>query len=358
MNNEYWKSENWVIRENWLKYKSNYVISRKHNSNLVLLIKKICALRYLFIFDVVFFNFGSTLFSPEAYVSSNSIVLNIKSKLVFYLNSVLQRFELFVLKIRKIPILIQYQGDDARQAEWCKKNQSICIANEVGSDYYPPGSDKHKIQQIALLEKYCDKIFSLNPDLLHVLPRNASFLPYSHINLEEWVDSPRVKFSENMRIGHAPTNRAGKGSKYIINAVEELKNRGYNIDFVLIEGLDNKTAREVYRSLDIFVDQLLAGWYGGVAVELMALGKPVVSYVREDDLHFIPIEMCLDLPIIQATPETIAEVLEKLLNTPKREIGMRGEESRKFVEKWHNPISVSNQILKEIEKQISIKYGH
>jgi len=45
---------------------------------------------------------------------------------------------------------------------------------------------------------------------------------------------------------------------------------------------------------DLLVDQLLTGWYGAVAVEMMALGKPVVCYLREDDLKFIDSRMRAD----------------------------------------------------------------
>ena len=64
--------------------------------------------------------------------------------------------------------------------------------------------------------------------------------------------------------------------------------------------LSNKEARKRYETADILIDQLLAGWYGGLAVELMALGKPVICYIREDDLKYIPKEMRDELPIINA----------------------------------------------------------
>jgi hypothetical protein len=41
---------------------------------------------------------------------------------------------------------------------------------------------------------------------------------------------------------------------------------------------------------------LFAGWYGGLAVELMALGKPVLAYIREEDLSFVDPQMRYELP--------------------------------------------------------------
>ena len=39
---------------------------------------------------------------------------------------------------------------------------------------------------------------------------------------------------------------------------------------------------------DLVVDQLVLGWYGAVAVEAMALGRPVLAYIREDEAEDNP----------------------------------------------------------------------
>jgi hypothetical protein len=298
---------------------------------------------------VVFFNFGSTLFSPNIPVKSSSILYNLLADTYYFINLIFQRLELIILKLRNVPIFIQYQGDDARQGSWCREHQSICIANEVDSYYYGPESDLLKIKQILLLQKYSSKIYSLNPDLLNVLPEHSSFLPYCHINLDEWKPKQKDKSLKPLRIGHAPTHRGVKGTRYILKAIENLKNKGFKFDFVLIENLDNKSAKNIYQNLDILVDQLLAGWYGGLAVELMAMGKPVIAYVREEDLRFIPIEMKNDIPIIETSPDLIEQTLEKILMMERVDLELLGIKSRKFVERWHNPRRIAEDLLKEIE---------
>ena len=75
---------------------------------------------------------------------------------------------------------------------------------------------------------------------------------------------------------HAPSRRIVKGTKYILDAVEELKSEGLKFDFKMVEGMKNSDAKELYRTADIVVDQLRIGWYGVLAVEAMALGKPVI----------------------------------------------------------------------------------
>jgi glycosyltransferase involved in cell wall biosynthesis len=97
------------------------------------------------------------------------------------------------------------------------------------------------------------------------------------------------------------------------------------------------------------VDQLLAGWYGGLAVELMALGKPVISYIRQNDLTFIPDQMRQALPIINATPQTIYAVLKEWLTVRRGELPRYGEISRAYVERWHDPRRIAQRLKEEYE---------
>ena len=90
-----------------------------------------------------------------------------------------------------------------------------------------------------------------------------------------------------LRIGHAPSDRKTKGTQLIIDALDSLNQSGYRFEFILIEGLSNEEARKKYETIDVLVDQLFAGWYGGLAVEAMALGKPVLVYLREEDFKFV-----------------------------------------------------------------------
>ena len=55
-----------------------------------------------------------------------------------------------------------------------------------------------------------------------------------------------------------------------------------DVDLEIVEGLHHDEARERYARADIVVDQLNAGWYGIFAIEAMALGKPVVTFLHDE----------------------------------------------------------------------------
>ena len=256
--------------------------------------------------------------------------------------------EIFLIKLLRKKLLIQFQGDDCRQGDYCLDNYDISTVKEVSNGYYSNISDKAKRNSIQFYNKFCDIIFALNPDLMNILPSRTQFLPYAHVDLNNYQPKYNEEENEVIRIGHAPTNRGFKGTKYIINAAQKLKDEGYKIELILIESIPNSEAKELYKNIDIMVDQLFAGWYGGLAVEIMSLGKPVIAYIRENDLLHIPLEMKNDLPIINSNSKIIYETMKELILLPKNKLIERGKKSRKFVEKWHNPEIIANSLIKQI----------
>jgi len=82
----------------------------------------------------------------------------------------------------------------------------------------------------------------------------------------------------------------------------------------------------------------------------MALGKPVIAYIREEDLKFIPTKMKDELPVINATPDTIYRVLKKYITVDKNKLVSIGKKSRQFVERWHDPIRIAKRLKRDYEK--------
>ena len=111
-----------------------------------------------------------------------------------------------------------------------------------------------------------------------------------------------------------------------------------NIKFSIVENLSNTEALEIYKSADLFIDQVLIGWYGGVSIELMKMGKPIAVYIREEDLKFIPVGMADDLKksIINIDPFNIETNLVEYIENPEKLI-IKSELVYKYVMKWHSP---------------------
>ncbi len=138
---------------------------------------------------------------------------------------------------------------------------------------------------------------------------------------------------------HAPSSRARKGTEHVIAACEAL-----DCELELVEGLDHREAFERYRAADIVVDQLNAGWYGVFAIEAMALGKPVVTFLHEEAVRRTEEAFGVPVPIVPATKETLRDVLRPLVASPDERARI-GAASRAYVEEVHDLRRMTDRLL-------------
>jgi hypothetical protein len=138
---------------------------------------------------------------------------------------------------------------------------------------------------------------------------------------------------------HAPSSRRRKGTEHVLAACD-----GLEADLILVEGLHHDEAFERYREADIVVDQLNAGWYGLLAIECMALGKPVVTFLLDEAVERTERELGTRVPIVRATKKNLRAQLEPLVASAaeRRRIGA---ESRAYVERVHDLDSVADRLL-------------
>jgi glycosyltransferase involved in cell wall biosynthesis len=138
---------------------------------------------------------------------------------------------------------------------------------------------------------------------------------------------------------HAPSSRSRKGTEHVVAACEQL-----DVELEIVEGLDHREAFERYRNADIVVDQLNAGWYGVFAIEAMALGKPVVTFLHDEAVARTQEAFGVEVPIVSATKETLADVLRPLAESPdeRRRIGAA---SRTYVERVHDADAVAARLV-------------
>lgn len=168
----------------------------------------------------------------------------------------------------------------------------------------------------------------LHPNIKHVFfPFDASrFKPHEHhVN------------TKPVRIGHAPTNRAAKGSDIIIPILQKLS-RTHNAEIELIEGMSYEKALERKRACDIFVDQIGDLGYGINSLEAMAMGIPACSCLAPGFAEMYP-----DHAFVDIHAENLADRLTPLIeNASFRRV--IGERARDWVRENHDAVKVVRKI--------------
>jgi glycosyltransferase involved in cell wall biosynthesis len=138
---------------------------------------------------------------------------------------------------------------------------------------------------------------------------------------------------------HAPSSRRRKGTEHVVAACEQL-----DVELEIVEGLDHREAFDRYRRADVIVDQLNAGWYGVFAIEAMALGKPVVTFLHEEAVRRTEEAFGMPVPIVGASKETLADALRPLVESAEERRRV-GAASRGYAEEVHDLERTTDRLL-------------
>lgn len=158
------------------------------------------------------------------------------------------------------------------------------------------------------------------------------------IDLREYTPAPPADRVRPVVV-HAPSSRRRKGTEHVIAACAELP-----VELEIVEGLHHDEARRRYENADIVVDQLNAGWYGLFAIEAMALGKPVVTFLHDEAVARTEDAFGTRMPIVSATARTLVERLRPLAENAAERVRI-GAESRAYVERIHDVERVADRLL-------------
>jgi hypothetical protein len=243
-----------------------------------------------------------------------------------------KRLELPLLKLLGKKIIVSAYGADVRVERItralgpyncctdCTQRLVACICDE-----------RLATENLAHVRRYADITLSMG-DMTEYTPGSRNDLFYWAIDLKQWPFVGVPLSSNPVRVLHAPNHPQFKGTRFLVQAITELQRKGYPVELVLVSKLSNEEARDLYRKADIVADQFLIGWHGNFAVEAMALGKPVIAYIRKPDAY-LPVGV--ECPIVNANPDILQEALRTLIEDPRLrfDLGIKG---RRYVERVHS----------------------
>jgi hypothetical protein len=148
----------------------------------------------------------------------------------------------------------------------------------------------------------------------------------------------RVKdSSDTVRIGHAPTNRAAKGSDTIISVIRNLEG-SHPVRLLLIEGKSYTEALALKSTCHLFIDQIGNLGYGMNGIESLAMGIPTCSSLAsgfERAYH--------GHPFVVVDSNNLRRKLLDLL-ARRSEWEAMGEKGRSWVRHVHDAVHVVRKI--------------
>ncbi len=235
--------------------------------------------------------------------------------------------DLPALRKAGIKVALLAHGSEVRQPARHLERHPFSLFRDAPEELVPilaRRADDHR----RIAETSGCPLFVTTPDLLDDLP-GATWAPLV-VNVDAWASDQPVMKRSRPKVLHGPSQRWTKGTDRILPALTALHDKGA-IELVLAERIPWAEMHELVRGCDIVVDQFGVGAYGTFAVEAMSAGRPVIARIDER----VHAAAGVKPPIVNATPDTITEALESLLDDPARAERL-GAESVEYARENHD----------------------
>lgn len=256
----------------------------------------------------------------------------------YFGNTLLPRYyDLPILKRMNKKMVMEYVGSDIRQKSIAERKNKFALVKDE--------DEKGIRRRILSVSKYIETAIVGDYELYEYIQgyfKNIVIIRAA-LNIQDYRPAIPYLYKKIPLIVHAPSDKRIKGTEYVLQAISKLKEE-YDFKFKLVNGLSHKEAKNIYKKADIIIDEVLGGTYGVFVIEAMALGKPVICYIRDDFKNKYP----KDLPIISANPDTIYNVLKVLIEDAKLRHEL-GEKGRAYVEKYHDARKIAGELIKVYE---------
>jgi len=204
------------------------------------------------------------------------------------------------------------------------------ILTTSGSFFRNPGVAGFRQSPIKYYVDGSDIRTTINPDLNY--PEfDAKYVPFSY-DLDKFDYCWRNK--ETPLIMHTPSTMAKKGTAIFETACQELLEEGVNFKYKIITNMKYDEVLKRKKTATIFFDQLGCGSYGNSAVEAMAMGIPVITYLPESskDQADGQLDNC---PIIN-TGNSVDSVKAAIKYVLQEDLEKLSKETRAWVYKNHS----------------------
>lgn len=155
--------------------------------------------------------------------------------------------------------------------------------------------------------------------------------------------------SATLVVTHAPNHREVKGTRFIIEAVNQLINEGLPIELRLLERKPNhEVIRVLTEESDVHIDQLFFDGYALNALESMSLGVPTIGNFAGPTRDFFDRwSFTSECPIIIANEKTLTTVLRNLCSD-REQLEAVSLDSSAYVHKYHSYAYFAEQFSKMI----------
>jgi hypothetical protein len=256
-----------------------------------------------------------------------------------------------------------YSNFPALEYRVVKARGSRIVFLNLGSDLRPPYMDgpvvhadpsatelleltQQRWRRARVQEAYGDLIVAA-PSLGHFFTR--PFVTWFVVGLPQRRVAQSVVTPQrqrgSLRVLHAPSDRAVKGTEVVRQAVRDCQGSGIPIDYVELDQVSHDVVLAEIAGATLLIDQVYSDLpMAGIGAEGAALGVPtlVAGYFSPQAASAIPEELLP--PAMFVLPEELTSTLRRLLTDDDARARL-GDEGRQFVRDEWEPRAAARRLL-------------
>lgn len=234
--------------------------------------------------------------------------------------------DLLVLRLLGKKVIVFNCGDDVRFRPIHNRIEQAVFGIERLDPVVRAGYEKAHSSDIAFLRRFftqklqewlgCTIVTMRNQATFQGKPAFIFRSPTRRL-----LNAPKRPNPSRPLVVHAPTDRNVKGTCYVLEAIDRLREKGVPFDFELIEKQDNSYVLNRLVAADILLDQP-GTWIGRLGAEALAASCVVVGGNAHEYEGFPR-----PSPVVQFKPDAgdLADKLERLLRDPDRRAELMAE---------------------------------
>lgn len=199
------------------------------------------------------------------------------------------QWEFLVLKLLGRRIVAHFRGCEGRSRQTimaCQPHINICQECDYSPRYLCEYSENRRRRKAA--RHFADAVLVTTPDLIEHWPHAEhvrfflpSDLPDDRPRPQAWSPDSGRRF----QIVHITDQPGIEGTELVRRILADLRHQGLPIDFQYITGVPHHQVYEALTHADLAIGKMKMGYYANAQIEAMAMGVPVITWVRDDLMH-------------------------------------------------------------------------
>lgn len=135
-----------------------------------------------------------------------------------------------------------------------------------------------------LAERWADATLVTTPDMLDFMPGATVSSFFAPVDIEPSLLAP-WDGCRPLKLVHVTNHPGIEGTARIREAVEAVRARGFQIEFLHLRDVSHAEVIRAWREADIAIGKMKMGFYANSQIESMACGVPTITWIRPEFMN-------------------------------------------------------------------------